>query len=118
MEPMPVTYTEFCPPGKPTLRFTEGDTFKDPSNIEERRAHIKQYLRYMERYSDQLWDNWRALAVDMVDQAIWQVFFLDMKMANDLFPEWPWLEWKPSPADFSEGVSHVYADWLRRNRTV
>ncbi|KAF4992939.1 hypothetical protein FDECE_13554 [Fusarium decemcellulare] len=128
-------YINFCPPGKPGIRFPLKNTHVDPANVEARRAHIVAFMKHMEVYTDD--EDWARMKAGVVEQLcsmlrkrgakrVSHTFFeygVDVGMWNKLLghlepaPKWPWTRiYMPKPRDLEEGEceSKVYAEWLAK----
>ncbi|WAO92424.1 Hypothetical protein NCS54_00993300 [Fusarium falciforme] len=110
----------------------------DVPSLAARRAHMDVVFRQHGPYTEKMMAASRAKAVRticfalrgykkirvsqvyfeyLVDLTIWDnwMFYNELPGTGVPFPECPWAEIRPDPSDMSEGLSLIYAQWLRDN---
>ncbi|KAI5460027.1 hypothetical protein BGZ63DRAFT_425978 [Mariannaea sp. PMI_226] len=122
-------YRDFCPPGKPGVKF-QPKVEVDPTNLASRRAHMEAFFKHLGTYDEAKLGSVRAKAEEMVsgkllqrgmtrvgiryfefsvDKIVWYLWFKEARDAGKVVPQWPWDDCKLLADDLSEGASTVCA---------
>ncbi|KAI5460023.1 hypothetical protein BGZ63DRAFT_446950 [Mariannaea sp. PMI_226] len=128
-------YLDFCPPGKPGIKF-QPQLEVDPTNLASRRAHMEAFFKHMGGFSKEKLTAKRKHAERIVcvkllkrtapparvgvrhfelyvDWILWFDWFKESKDRGEAVPDWPWKGTQLSAEDMSEGASPIYAEFKK-----